>query len=127
MYYDGDTSISCSTKHCNENRFDDDGNPKASVEQLAYLINSSKFRNSINYKENRKTVYFSRKNLIPTGTKLYEDFYDRSAQQQSEQEIESDYHLQLAMYTDGFNSFKRGGLSLTIVMFVVMNLPSEER
>jgi hypothetical protein len=31
------------------------------------------------------------------------------------------------MYTDGFNPFKRGGVSMTGIVFVVLNLPPEIR
>jgi hypothetical protein len=61
-------------------------------------MNSPSFRDKLQYRESIKTIHFSRKGSVPTGTKLFEDFFDGIAQQQSEKEIDSDYHIQLAMY-----------------------------
>lgn len=58
---------------------------------------------------------------------MYEDFLDGRAQARCEKKIESDYYIQLAMYTDEFNPFKRGGVNMTLVIFAVLNLPPEIR
>lgn len=134
MYYPGNISLKRSNPKCQEDCYDQEGNPKAQVEQislvkrLAYLLDSRQFREDISYTDTRRTAFFSNKG--DAEDLFLEDFFDGTAEKKCNSRkgkpISSDFSIQLATYTDGFNLFKRGGVSMTVVAFVIMNLPPPE-
>lgn len=132
MYYPGVVGDKCFNSLFGEKRFNSEGEPRAVTEQisliqqLSHLFDSPKFRQLIKYSESRHSDFFTRRDDNPVGS-MFEDFFDGSAQSLCQKSGTSDFHIQLAMYTDGFNPFKRGGMSMTMVMFVIMDLPPEVR
>lgn len=135
MFYPGDNSRACSNPKCQEDRYDDAGRPKAQIEQLslakqlAHLLKTPQFRSDISYKSTRHTAFYSNKS--GSNYAFLEDIFDGTAKDKwdghNEECPTSDYKLDLAMYTDGFNPFKRGGVSMTVVAFVILNLSPELR
>lgn len=127
MYYEGDNTSICPNPKCKKNCYDNESKAFATVkqvslaEQLALLMSCKTFRNQIQYKSSRHTVYQN------NDSGLLKDVFDGELLRSSDDPINGCTNLHLAMYSDGFNPFKRGGVNMNIVMFVIMSLSLELR
>ncbi|KAG1115135.1 hypothetical protein G6F42_014014 [Rhizopus arrhizus] len=102
----------CPNPKCLKDRLDENGHPFATIkqlsiaEQLAHLITCRQFEDCLQYKASRDTTYH-----VPESAIL----------------SQNPNNINLLMYTDGFNPFKRGKVHMTLIMFIVFNLPPELR
>ncbi|OAD74570.1 hypothetical protein PHYBLDRAFT_167974 [Phycomyces blakesleeanus NRRL 1555(-)] len=104
MYYSGDASIACC--FCNEER------------QLAdFLANSANFSKLVKYK---KTII---ENSLSVKEPVYKNIFNGSIFCG----VRGMKELSLALNIDGFNSFKRGEISMTIIIATILDLPPTER
>lgn len=130
MYYIGDNRSFCPC--CNESRYNHAVNdaesssagnkPRAQHQQLPLHKQLAQF---LSVKENLDKIesYKSRRKETRDDEVAY-DVFDGQASKFLE---DSSNQLCLAIHVDGFNPFKRGGISMTMIMVTILDLPPEER
>lgn len=128
MFNEGDNLSACPRAECKKDRYNNDRKAAATVkqvsiaEQLALLISNESFRKNI--VEYKTSCSRTQQNHNP---ELLADIFDGELLRSSKDPIPGVMNIHLAMYCDGFNPFKRGGVNMNVVMFVVLNLPPEIR
>jgi hypothetical protein len=96
--------------------------PRAQHQQLPLHKQLAQF---LSVKENLDKIesYKSRRKETRDDEVAY-DVFDGQASKFLE---DSSNQLCLAIHVDGFNPFKRGGISMTMIMVTIVDLPPEER
>ncbi|OAD65935.1 hypothetical protein PHYBLDRAFT_152961 [Phycomyces blakesleeanus NRRL 1555(-)] len=121
MYYSGDASIACC--FCNEERYEGILPRKTTYQlsigrQLAdFLANSANVSKTVEYKKTLIEDFLSVKEPI------YKNVFNRSIFGG----VRGMKELSLALHINGFNPFKRGGISMIIIMATIVDLPPTER
>ncbi|OAD71605.1 hypothetical protein PHYBLDRAFT_170266 [Phycomyces blakesleeanus NRRL 1555(-)] len=121
MYYPGDASIACC--FCNEERYEGILPRKTTYQlsigrQLAdFLANSANVSKIVEYK----------KTIIEDSLTVKEPVYKNVFNGSVFGEVRGMKELSLVLHIDGFNLFKRGGISITIIMVTILDLTPTER
>jgi hypothetical protein len=86
---------------------------------LSHFLISDSNQGKLEYKEKSSS----------SSTDYYADFYDGQIYQKLKKIVveEEKNTIDLAMYVDGFLPFNSSNISMTLVMFCILNLPPQER
>ncbi|KAG2208192.1 hypothetical protein INT45_010943, partial [Circinella minor] len=123
LHKDDDTSKFCN--HCKEPKYREDGvTPVATMkylplkEQLTLFLNESNTRDLLHYLSTRQTL----------SNDLMTDIFDGGVYKDlKETRFKKDLDLSISLFTDDFQTFKRGTHSMTLVHVVIHNLPPNIR
>ena len=120
MFANNDDSTKC---HCESSRYKNGTNIAHQTmiylplkEQLAIFVNNEHIRELLKYRADRESSDIM-KDCFDEG--LYKDIKDTKFKDKMD--------LALSLYTDDFQVHKRGKHSMTIVHFVILNLPRDVR